>query len=184
MNELNIASNRAHLNYSKKTYLKRILWTFGKLLFHCSPRTAFGYRNAILRIFGAKIGKNVHIYSSATIYFPWNIEIGDWSAIGEDTLIYNLGRVIIGKKVTVSHKVHICAGTHDYTLPSLPLLRPEINIKAQVWICSGAFIGPGVIVGEGAIVGATASVYTDVEPWTIVGGNPAKFIKKRILKNE
>lgn len=96
--ELNIAENRNHLNYSKWIYVKRILWTFGKFFFRNSPRIAFGYRNTILRLFGAKIGKHVHIYSSTVIWFPWNLEIGDWSAIGEETLIYNLGKVTIGEK--------------------------------------------------------------------------------------
>lgn len=97
--ELNIAENRNHLNYSKWVYVKRILWTFGKFFFRNSPRIAFGYRNTILRLFGAKIGKHVHIYSSTVIWFPWNLEIGDWSAIGEETLIYNLGKVTIGEKL-------------------------------------------------------------------------------------
>lgn len=97
--ELNIAENRNHLNYSKWIYVKRILWTFGKFFFRNSPRIAFGYRNTILRLFGAKIGKHVHIYSSTVIWFPWNLEIGDWSAIGEETLIYNLGKVTIGEKL-------------------------------------------------------------------------------------
>ena len=65
------------------------------------------------------------IYSSTVIWFPWNLEIGDWSAIGEETLIYNLGKVTIGEKATVSHRVHVCAGTHDYTVPALPLLVPK-----------------------------------------------------------
>lgn len=97
--ELNIAENRNHLNYSKWIYVKRILWTFGKFFFRNSPRIAFGYRNTILRLFGAKIGKHVHIYSSTVIWFPWNLEIGDWSAIGEETLIYNLGKVTMEKKL-------------------------------------------------------------------------------------
>lgn len=108
--ELDIEKNRKCLNYSKRIYIKRILWTFGKFFFRNSPRIAFGYRNTLLRLFGAKIGKQVHIYSSTVIWFPWNLEIGDWSAIGEDTLIYNLGRVVIGKKATISHRTHICAG--------------------------------------------------------------------------
>lgn len=140
--ELDIEKNRKCLNYSKRIYIKRILWTFGKFFFRNSPRIAFGYRNTLLRLFGAKIGKQVHIYSSTVIWFPWNLEIGDWSAIGEDTLIYNLGRVVIGKKATISHRTHICAGTHDYTNPTLPLLRPEIHIGDQAWICANAFIGP------------------------------------------
>lgn len=184
MNELNIAKNRAHLSYPKKIYLKRILWTFGKIFFHNSPRIAFGYRNFILSLFGAKIGKHVHIYSSTLIWFPWNLEIGNWSAIGEETLIYNLGKVVIGEKATISHRAHICAGTHDYTNPVLPLLRSEIHIGNQTWICANAFIGPNTKISEGAVIGAGAVMMKDAEPWGVYAGNPAKYIKKRILKDE
>ena len=154
--ELNIAENRNHLNYSKWIYVKRILWTFGKIFFRNSPRIAFGYRNTILRLFGAKIGKHVHIYSSTIIWFPWNLEIG--------------------------HRVHVCAGTHDYTDPALPLLRPEIRIGNQTWICANTFIGPDIEIGEGAVIGAGTVMVKDAEPWGVYAGNPAKYIKKRILK--
>ncbi len=183
MSELDIAEGRKHLNYSKWIYVKRILWSFGKLFFIYSPRIAFGYRNMILRMFGAKIGRQVHIYSSTVIWFPWNLEIGDWSAIGEDTLIYNLGRVVIGEKATISHKVHVCAGTHDYKDPALPLIRPEIHIGDQTWLCANSFVGPDTKIGEGAIIGAGAVMMKDAEPWGIYAGNPAKLIKKRVLRD-
>ena len=51
------------------------------------------------------------------------------------------------------------------------------------WVAADAFVGMGVTIGEGAVVGARSAVFKDVEPWTVVGGNPAKFIKKRIIKN-
>jgi putative colanic acid biosynthesis acetyltransferase WcaF len=121
----------------------------------------------------------VHIYSSATIYFPWNFEAGDDSAIGEGALIYNLGRVTLGERVTISHRAHLCAGTHDHTKPDFPLLRPPITIGSEAWICADAFVGPGVTVGEGAIVGARAVAMKDVKPRVIVIGNPARESKAR-----
>lgn len=183
MTELDIAGNRAHLNYSRWIYAKRILWTLGRFFFRNSPRIAFGYRNAILRLFGAKIGKHVHIYSSTVIWFPWNLEIGDWSAIGEDTLIYNLGEVVIGEKATISHRAHVCAGTHDYSDPSLPLICPEIHIDNQAWVCANVFVGPGVTIGEGAVVGAGSVLMKNVEPWSVYAGNPCKYIKMRKIKD-
>lgn len=90
----------------------------------------------------------------------------------------------IGEKATISHRVHICAGTHDYTDLTLPLLRPEIHIGNQTWICANTFIGPNTNIGEGAIIGAGAVMIKDAEPWGVYAGNPAKYIKKRILKNE
>jgi putative colanic acid biosynthesis acetyltransferase WcaF len=134
-------------------------------------------------LFGAKIGNNVHIYNSAVIYMPWNLEIGDWSAIGEYAFIYNLGKVTIGNRVTISHRAHLCAGTHDYTDPAMPLLKTPIIISDQAWVCTDAYVGPGVTVGEGAVVGACAVVVKDVEKWGIAVGNPAQVVKKRVLNH-
>ena len=114
---------------------------------------------------------------------PWNLEIGDWSSIGEHAYIYNLGRIVIGSKTTISHRAHLCAGTHDYSNPTLPLLKPRIYIGDQAWICADAFIGPGVNIGEGAVVGARSVVIKDVEAWTVVAGNPAKRVRDRVLKD-
>lgn len=177
---LNIKSNRSYRNYSKKVIVLRVLWLLvGIPLFRCSWRTAFTWRSFILRVFGARIGSDFNIYSSAIIYFPWNFEVGSECSVGEDALVYNLGRVRLGNQTTISHRAHICAGTHDYTKVDLPLLKPEIHIGDQVWVCTDAFVGPGVTIGEGAIVGARAVVTKDVQPWDIVAGNPAKVIKKR-----
>jgi len=179
---LDIATNRQATKYSKGDMRRRFVWTFGKWLFRLSPRPFFGFRRFLLRSFGATVGNEVNIYGSALIYFPWNLSIGNWSSIGEWALIYNLGPVTIGEKVTISQRAHICSGTHDYTKTDMPLLKPPIQIKDEVWICADAFVGPGVIVGEGAIVGARAVVVRDVQPWTVVAGNPAREVKKRRLQ--
>lgn len=126
----------------------------------------------------------MNIANSAVIYFPWNLEARDWAAIGERAMIYNLGPVTLGEKATVSQGAHLCAGTHDFSDPATPLLTPPIAIGKQAWICADAFVGPGVKVGEGAVVGARAVAVKDVEPWAVVAGNPAKFIKMRVLKGE
>ena len=162
--------------------VRRVCWMVGKYLFHWSPRPFFGWRRFVLRLFGAEIGDGVHIYPSATVYFPWNLSVGDRSAIGEGALIYNLGPVTIGERVTVSQRAHLCAGTHDHTDPAMPLQKPPIVIENQAWVCADAFVGPGVTVGEGAVVGARAVAVNDVEAWTIVGGNPARKIKTRTLE--
>ena len=176
---LDISSNRSALKYAASEQLRRVLWGCGKLFLRFSPRPCFGWRRFVLRCFGAKIGCHVNTYPSTRIYFPWNLTVGDWSAIGEDVLVYNLGPVTLGQKVTVSHRAHLCAGTHDYTQRDLPLLKPSIVIGDQTWICADVFIGPGVTVGEGAVVGARAVVTKAVEPWTVMVGNPARVVRKR-----
>ncbi|MCS3824335.1 WcaF family extracellular polysaccharide biosynthesis acetyltransferase [Salinibacter ruber] len=181
--DLNIAENRSAQKYEWGEIVRRVLWGVGAVLFRWTPRLLYGVRNALLRLFGAEIGKNVRIHPSATIYFPWNVSIGDWSSVGEDAMIYNLGPIAIGEKVTVSQRAHLCAGTHDATDPAMPLQKPPISVGDQAWICADAFVGPGVTVEEGAVVGARAVAVSDVEPWTVVAGNPASHVRNRTLQS-
>lgn len=176
---LDINSNRKAVKYSRKELVLRVLWGFGKLFFRLTPRPCFGLRRAILQNFGAKVGQGVHIYPSAIIYYPWNLEIGENSSIGEWSLVYNLGRVTIGERTTISQRVHLCAGTHDYRKPDMPLIKPPIMIGDEVWVCADAFVGPNVRIGDRAIVGAASVVMKDVAASEICAGNPAFKIKSR-----
>ncbi len=109
------------------------------------------------------------------------LRIGDHSAIGDRAEIYNLGPVVIGSRVTISQRAHLCAGTHDYERREMPLVKSPIVVEDDAWVCTDAFVGPGVTVGKGAVVGARAVVVKDVGPWDVVVGNPARFVKKRVL---
>ena len=133
----------------------------------------------MLRLFGARIGAHVNVYPSTHLYMPWNVEIGEWSALGDDVFVYSLGKVRIGRSVTLSYRSHVCAGTHDLSDPLLPLKKPPVLIEDGVWVGTEAFIGPGVTVGRGAVVGARAVVVKNVEPHDVVGGNPARTIGRR-----
>ena len=177
--DLDIKKNRDSKKYKFKENILRVLWCVCQPFVRYSPRIFFSWRRFVLRVFGARVGVQVHIYNSAVIYMPWNLEIGDWSSIGEYVFVYNLGQVKIGSKVTISHRAHLCAGTHDYSRADLPLQKPPITIVDQAWVCADAFVGPGVVVGEGAIVAARAVVIKDVPPWTVVAGNPARVVKQR-----
>lgn len=179
MSRLDIEANRTALKYTKKELLLRVLWGVGKWVFRMTPRPCFGLRRFLLRSFGAKVGPGVNIYPSAIIYFPWNLEIGEGSAIGEWALVYNLGQVSIGARTTISQRVHLCAGTHDYRNASMPLVKTPIMVGDEVWICADAFVGPKVHVGNCAIVAAASVVVKDVKECSIVGGNPCVLIKQR-----
>ena len=182
MDSAAIEKNRAATKYSPNEQWWRVLWSFGAVVFRWSPRPCFGFRRWLLRQFGAKVGHHVHIYPSTKIYFPWNLKIGDLSSIGEWALIYNLGVVTIGDRATLSQNVHVCAGTHDYTDAALPLIKTPISIGQSAWVCADAFVGPGVCIGEGAVVGARSVVVKNIPAWTVAAGNPARVIKKRILR--
>ena len=181
---LDIDSARQARPYSRKEYIGRVLWMLVWPLFRCSPRPLFGWRRFLLRCFGARVGRAVNIYPSARIEIPWNLDIGDASSIGENVLVYSLGPVRIGPRSTISHNAHLCAGSHDYRDPALPLLRLPVTIGADAWVCAQSFVGPGAVVGDGSVVGAGAVVTGEVEPWTVVAGNPARFVKKRELRGK
>lgn len=133
----------------------------------------------MLRVFGARIGRGVHIYPSVLITIPWNLEVGDQSAIGARTIIYALGPVTLGRRVTLSQGTHLCAGSHDHTDAAMPLTKPPICVGDDAWICADAFIGPGVRVGARSVVGARAVVVRDIPDAMIVAGNPARLIGER-----
>ena len=142
MKSLDIKENRSERKYPLRIQLMRMAWSVGRVLFRLIPRPFYAPRRLLLRAFGAKVGRQVNVANTATIYFPWNFEAGDWSAVGERAMIYNLGRVTLGEKATVSQGAHLCAGTHDFLDPTVPLLTPPITIGDQAWVCADAFVGP------------------------------------------
>lgn len=176
---LDIAANRRAEKWTARELAGRALWESLGFAFAWSPRQLWGWRTAMLRAFGARIGPDVHIHPSVRIAVPWNLEVGARSAVGDRAVLYSLGRITIGADVTVSQDAHLCAGTHDYRRADLPLVKAPIQVGDGAWICADAFVGPGVSVGDHAIVAARAVAVKDVKPWTIAAGNPARPIGPR-----
>jgi putative colanic acid biosynthesis acetyltransferase WcaF len=172
------------LSFTNKTC--RFIWGIVYVFFYrpFSLPVFHTWRNSVLRLFGAKIGAGSVIHASVKIWAPWNLEIGQRTAIGPQVECYNPARIKIGNKVTISQKSYLCTATHDYTTLEKPLITKNITIDDYAWVCADVFIAPGITIGQGAVVGSRAAVFKDIEPWTVVGGNPAKFIKKREIKAE
>ncbi|MCB4809220.1 putative colanic acid biosynthesis acetyltransferase [Tamlana sp. 62-3] len=168
----------------KPRFLLRILWAIiNRTIFRLIiGKKLFFLRVGLLKIFGAKLHNRVLIYPSCIIFAPWNLKVDSYSCIGPNTEIYNKAEVVIGKNAVISQGSYVCSSSHDISKKILPLVSKPIKIGDNVWVAADTFIGPGVTIGEGAVVGARAAVFKDVEPWAVVGGNPAKFIKKRELK--
>lgn len=157
--------------------LWNIVWLF---LFRPTPRgIMYGWRRFLLRLFGARIGKGANILPSCRIWQPWKLKMGEYSCLSEFVYCYSVDYITIGKQAVVSQGAFLCCASHDITSPIMELIHKPIIIGPQAWIAARSFIGPGVTIGVGAVVGACAVVTKDVEPWAVVGGNPAKFIKKR-----
>lgn len=166
----------------KEKVLRAVWMILGRPLFRLSFHNWYGFRRMILRLFGARIGRNVTIRPSAHIEIPWNLDIADGVTVGDFAILYSLGVITIGERTIISQYAHLCAGTHDYTDRRFRLIRDPVTIGDDVWIGADAFIGPNVSVGDLAVVGARASVYKSVEPGKVYVGNPAKPIKERELQ--
>lgn len=177
--KVDIEANRSAAKWSRREQVGRILWSLAWPFFRFSPRPFWAIRSVLLRLFGAHVGSHVHIYPTARITIPWNLTIGDHSAIGDRAILYALGPITIGANATVSQGAHLCAGSHDFRSPSMTLLKSPIHIADNAWICADAFIGPGVEVGSGAVVGARAVAMRSVAPGLVVAGNPARKVGER-----
>ena len=172
--------------HSLKSKIGRVVWNVTwTLLARWTPNypTAIvdRWRVFLLRLFGAKIGKRCVVKSSAKIWQPRNLTMGDYATISHNVDCYNVAPIIIGDNVSVSQGVKLCTASHDISSPIMELTYKSITIGANAWVAGWSIILPGVTIGEGAVVAAGSVVTHDVAPWTVVGGNPAKFIKAREL---
>lgn len=172
---------------SKSIKIKRVVWNItAALLFRPFITPAFRkWRIALLRLFGAKVEWDANVYASVMIWAPWMLQMGHRACLGPEVICYNQDWVVLKDDAVVSQFTYLCTAGHDVNMMNTAdksLITAPIILKSKSWIGARSFIGMGVEIGEGAVVGATASVYKSVEPWSVVGGNPAKVIKKRTLR--
>jgi len=167
---------------SRRNQLARAIWGLAWGLFcRMSPRPLHGWRRAWLRLFGARVHATASVYPSARIWAPWNLDMGARSALGDQVDCYNVAPVTLEDDAIASQQAFLCTATHDIADPGRRLVTAPIQLGRSSWVCAGAFVHPGVTIGEGAVVGARAVVTRDVAPWTVVAGNPAKFLKARVM---
>jgi putative colanic acid biosynthesis acetyltransferase WcaF len=162
--------------------LMRALWgVVWLILFRPSPRPFHAWRRLILRLFGAQLGRHVHVYPDVKIWAPWALTIGNFVGIADGVTIYNMAPILIEDHCVVSQGAHLCGGSHDIDSANFQLIAKPINLEKNVWVCAEAFIGPGVTIAEGCVLGARAvAVKSIIEPWSVWGGNPA--VMKRVRK--
>lgn len=166
--------------FSLRHRLFRAVWNVTWLaLAAWTPPPLHSWRRFLLRLFGAKIGAHTRIYGSARIWYPPNLEMGDYAVLGWRVNCYCQGKVVLEPYANVAQFVHLVTGTHDIDDSSFQLYTKPIRICRHAWVASNAFIGPGVTVGEGAVAGACTAAFKDLDSWTVYGGNPAKPIRKR-----
>ena len=164
--------------------VRRLVWDIVWWLFAATtPRWMLnGWRSGLLRLFGARIGRGVRVNGDARVWNPKNVTVGDRSWIGSEAHLYSVAPITVGSNAVISESAFICTAEHDITSPSFELKTAPIAIGDMAWIGARAIVLPGRTVGEGAVVAAGSVVTHDVEPWTVVAGNPARVIRRREVK--
>lgn len=158
----------------------QLWWAVQATVFRGSPQFAYGFRAALLRLFGAQVGRHTVIRPSATITYPWKVSIGDYAWIGDDAVLYSLGPIEVGAHAVVSQRSYLCAGDHDAQDPTFPIRGHRVVIGSQAWVATDCFIAPGVTIGEGAVIGARSSVFKDMPAGMLCAGSPAKVLRPRL----
>ena len=169
--------------YKPGNPIKRFFWYFFNLLVVKNPWNPFsGIKVLLLRGFGAKIGKGVVIKPSVNIKYPWRLEVGDYTWIGEEVWIDNLGTVKVGSNVCLSQGSMLLCGNHNYKKATFDLMVGDINLEDGVWIGAHSVVAPGVTCKSHSVLGVNSVASNDLEAYTIYQGNPATKVRDRNIQ--
>lgn len=164
-------------------FLVRFIWYLINGMFFKTSLIPFSKMKAtILRLFGAKVGKGVVLKPFINVKYPWNLEIGDYSWIGENVWIDSLASIKIGRNVCISQGSYLCTGSHDWTDPFFGLIVKSIIIEDGVWVGGKSTIAPGVTLKLCSVITLGSVVTKDTEPYNIYQGVPAISVGKRVIK--
>ncbi len=164
--------------------IKLLLWYFCNVLFvknHYQPISKV--KIAVLKCFGAKIGKEVNIKPGVSVKYPWRLTIGDFSWIGEDVWIDNLADVKIGNNVCISQGAMLLCGNHNYKLSTFDLQIGEIVLEDGAWIGAKSVVCPGVRVASHAILSVASVASNNLDAYCIYRGNPAIKVRERVIES-
>lgn len=136
-------------------------------------------KRAVLRGFGARIGKGVVIKPRVNIHFPWKLSIGDHTWVGEEVFLLNFEPITIGEQCCLSQRAFLCTGNHDYRQPTMRYRNQPITVEDGAWIGAQVFVSPGVTIGSEAVI-AAGSVVTKSQPaGAVCSGNPCAMTRSR-----
>lgn len=149
-------------------------WLLQAIVFPLTPHSWHAPRILLLRWFGATIGQGVIIRPTARFTYPWKIQIGDYSWIGDDVVLYSLDRIEIGSHCVISQRSYLCTGSHDLHDRAFGLQTAPIQIGNGVWVAADCFVAPGVQIGANTVIGARSSVFKSMPEQQVCWGNPCR----------
>ena len=172
-------------SFSLKSRISRAVWGIVEsTVFRLSPKPLHSWRSFLLRCFGAKVGKGVHVYPGVKVWAPWNLDLADECGIANGVILYSQGKISVGKRAIISQGSHLCAGTHDYTKEGHPLVTKPIRVGDYAWVTAEVFIHAGVSIGEGCVVGARSVVTRNMPAWMVCSGHPCQPVKERKMEQK
>ena len=154
-------------------------WLLQAIVFPLTLHAHHAPRRALLRLFGAKVGRQVVIRPSARFHYPWKVKIGDYSWIGSGVELYSLEQIHIGEHCVISQNSYLCTGSHNVSDAAFGLITAPIVLENGVWVATDCFVGPGVTIGANSVVGARSSVFSDLPAQHICLGTPCRPHKLR-----
>ncbi len=183
MSEVDLSSYDNSWFHPGRSSLWRASWFFlGSPVFRSHLLPLSSLRVAILRAFGARIGRGVVIRHDVNVKYPWHLVIGDNCWIGEGAWIDCLTTVRLGSNVCVSQGAYLCTGNHNWSDPAFGLMIAPIQLNDGAWAGAKCILTPGAVLGNGSVAAAGSVVSGSVPDFEIFSGNPAVFVKKRVLR--
>ena len=171
--------------HSLKHRLGRVLWAIVyRLLFRLSLKPMHRWRVLLLKLFGADVSWRARVHCRTKIWAPWNLRMEDYATLADDVDCYCVAPISIGAHTTVSQYSYLCAATHDFEHPNFILVPRAITIGRECWVAADVFVGPGVTIGDGAVVGARSGVFSDLPPWMVCAGTPARPLRDRVIATD
>jgi putative colanic acid biosynthesis acetyltransferase WcaF len=178
--DLSVPDNSEY--HKGRSWVVIALWYFlGAPLVRSSWMPVSSVKVALLRAFGAHIGRGAYLKPGIKVKFPWYLRVGDYCWLGEDVWIDNLAPVNIGSHVCISQGAYLCTGNHDWSTINMKLFRKPIVLQDGSWVGARAVVGPGTVVGIGAIVTAGSVVTRNIPAGQIWAGNPACYMRDRVV---
>lgn len=180
MHKTNLSTYNNHPYYPGGNVLKRLLWFYvNAVFFKTSFIPSSGFKVFLLRLFGARIGKKVTIKPCVNIKYPWFLQIGDHTWVGENVWIDSLVMITIGANVCLSQGAILLTGSHNYKTASFNLITKSVILEDGVWIGAGAMVNLGITAGSHTMLTAGSIATKNMEPYSIYQGNPAVKIRDR-----
>jgi putative colanic acid biosynthesis acetyltransferase WcaF len=182
---MNLASYSSHNFQRGAGRVREGLWVcVSWILFRLCPFPCYALKRAVLRAFGARVGRGVIIKPGVKITFPWKLCIGDHVWLGEDSWLLNLAPITLEDHVCISQRAFLCTGNHDYTQRTFTLIAKPIHAETGAWVGAATFVSPGLTLGSHSVLTAGSVATKDLLQFGIYQGNPAIKVRDRKIRSE